>query len=120
MQKREDDLARAIEDEGFDMRGPVGQLWPRELKSTPDTRRPSSISDCLGQDAAGKLPKRKHKSETGGLKHRSLPSSRSDHSSKGWQRRTDRCDSSTKLRTAVRDDGWEVDAIQQLDREMSF
>ena len=37
-QKREDDLARAVENEGFDMRGPVGQLWARELKSTPELR----------------------------------------------------------------------------------
>ena len=54
---------------------------------------------------------------TGGLTHRRLPRSRSDHSRRGWQRRSDHCDSSTKQRTAVRDDGWEVDAIQQLDRE---
>ena len=38
VQKREDDLARAVENEGFDMRGPVGQLWARELKSTPELR----------------------------------------------------------------------------------
>ena len=33
-----DALTRAVENEGFDMRGPVGQLWARELKSTPELR----------------------------------------------------------------------------------
>ena len=38
VQKREDDWARVVENDGFDMRGPVGQLWAQDLKSTPQLR----------------------------------------------------------------------------------
>ena len=38
VQKREDDLTRAVENEGFDMRCPVSQLWARELESTLELR----------------------------------------------------------------------------------
>ena len=92
-QKREDDLARAVKNEGFDMCGPVGQLWARELKSTPELRKQYANVGTKQEDQARfriswaktqleNCSKRKEKSES--LKHRSLSWSRSDHSSRGW------------------------------------
>ena len=73
-QKREDDLARAVENEGFDMHGPVGQLRARELKSTPELREQHANVGTKREDQArfriswaktqlGNCSKRKKKSE---------------------------------------------------------
>ena len=131
VQNRDDDFAHVVEKKRRvrhtrPSRATVGSRVvdtraPRTMcERWHEARRPCTISDCLCQDTAEALLKGEgHIRERfiGGLKHRSVPWSRSDHSSRGWQRRSDCCDSSTKLRTVVRDDGWEVDAIQQLDRE---
>ena len=49
VQKSEDDLARAVENEGFDMRGPVGQR-AREMKWTPELREQQANVGTKRQD----------------------------------------------------------------------
>ena len=45
--KREADLDDAVEKQSFDLRGPIGQLWSRELTERPELKDNDNDNDTL-------------------------------------------------------------------------